>query len=360
MKTKYLFLIGLMLILAVVLGGCATGLAASSWPGLATDANNVYIASGPYVYAVNLQTGVEVWRYPAKAATATPYYATPALTPDGSQLIVGSFDHKLYSLNPLSGAQNWVFDRAKDRWIGGTLITDDTIYAVNADYNLYAISFSGTAKWVTPFRADQAIWGSPVTDGTNIYFGTLGRHVYAVNAQTGQKAWVQTVDGAVLGSPVLVPSTSSLYVSTYGGVLVSLNTGNGNILHQEKASSWIWSGPAQDDTHVYTGDGSGLVYAFPLTGAGQAWTQQLNGTIIGSPLVIGTTVVVGTEAGTVYFMDNTGQNIRTVFTDTGKIYATPVADASGTLILVAPTGGANPLIALDLTGATKWKFTPVK
>jgi outer membrane protein assembly factor BamB len=69
---------------------------------------------------------------------------------------------------------------------------------------------------------------------------------------------------------------------------------------------------------------------------------------------------VGTEAGTIYFMDTSGQNIRTVFTDTGKIYATPVADPSGTLILVAPTGGANPLVALDLTGATRWKFTPVK
>ena len=55
----------------------------------------------------------------------------------------------------------------------------------NADYNLYALSFTGTLKWVTPFQADQAIWGSPVSDGTNVYFGTLGRQVYAVNAQTG-------------------------------------------------------------------------------------------------------------------------------------------------------------------------------
>ncbi len=57
------------------------------------------------------------------------------------------------------------------------LVTKDTIYATNADYNLYALSFTGTLKWVTPFQADQAIWGSPVSDGTNVYFGTLGRQV---------------------------------------------------------------------------------------------------------------------------------------------------------------------------------------
>jgi len=355
MKTKYLVLIVLMLALAVVLGGCATGLTASSWPGITADANNAYIAGGPYVYAVNLQTGVEVWRFPAKAATSTPYYATPRLTPDG-QLIVGSFDHKLYSLNPQSGAQNWVFDQAKDRWIGGVLATSDAIYATNADYNLYALTFTGTLKWVAPFQADQAIWGSPVSDGTNVYFGTLGRQVYAVNAQTGRQTWVQTVNGAILGSPVL-GSNNTLYVGTYGGALVSLSTVDGKIIQQETTSSWIWSGPAQDGTNVYVGDANGMFYAFPMTGTGQPWTQQLSGSIVGSPLVSGSTIVVGTETGNVYFMDNTGQNVRPV-SISGKIYATPVV--AGTLVLVAPTGGSNLLVALDVNGTTKWSFTPAK
>ena len=355
MKTKYLVLIGLLLALAVILGGCTTGLTASSWSGVTADADNAYLAGGPFVYAVNLQTGVEVWRFPAKAATATPYYATPMLTPDG-QLIVGGFDHKLYSLNPLSGAENWRFDQAKDRWIGGVAIANETIYATNADYNLYALSFTGTLKWVTPFRADQAIWGSPVSDGTYVYFGTLGRHVYAVNAQTGKQAWVQTVDGAILGSPVLGPN-NSLYVGTYGGVLVVMNTSNGAIIQQRQASSWIWSGPAQDGTNVYVGDAKGMLYAFPMTGTGQPWSQQLNGAIIGSPLVSGNTIIVGTESGNVYFMDNTGQNLRPVSVS-GNIEASLVA--AGSLILVAPTGGDNPLVALDPTGAIKWKFAPTK
>jgi len=355
MKKKYLILIGLLLALAVVLGGCATGLTASSWPGVTADADNAYIAGGPYVYAVNLQTGMEAWRFPAKAATTTPFYATPMLTPDG-QLIVGSFDHKLYSLNPKSGAENWRFEQAKDRWIGAVLITDDAIYAANSDYKLYALTLTGTPKWVSPFQADQSIWGSPVSDGTNIYFGTLGRKVYAVNAQTGRQTWVQTVDGAILGSPVLGPN-NSLYVGTYSGVLVSLDTRNGEIVQQETTSSWIWYGPAQDGVYVYVGDANGMFYAFPMTGTGQSWTQQLNGAIIGSPLVNGSTIVVGTESGNLYFMDNTGQNVRPISVS-GKIHTSAVA--VGTLVLVAPTDGNNLLVAIDENGATKWSFTPAK
>ena len=359
MKTKYLILLGVALVLAIVLGGCTSGLTASSWSGVTADANNAYIAGGPYVYAVNLQTGAEVWRFPAKAAAATPYYATPALTPDG-QLIVASFDHKLYSLDPQSGVENWRFEQAHDRWIGGALITSDTIYAVNSDYNLYAVGFNGTAKWVAPFQADQAIWGTPVTDGTNIYFGTLGRQVYAVNAVTGKQVWMQKVDGAILGSPVL-GADNNLYISTYAGTLVTLSTSSGKIVNSQKTSSWMWSGPAIDETYVYAGDAAGKLYAFPVSSSGQPWTQQLNGAILASPLVSGKTVVVGTEAGNLYFMDNTGQNVKPVAVP-GKLYSNPVSvtTTDGSLILVAPTGGTNLLVALDLNGATKWAFTPAK
>jgi len=51
-----------------------------------------------------------------------------------------------------------------------------------------------------------------------IYFGTLGRKVYSVNAKTGKQVWMQVLDGAILGSPVL-GSTNALYLGTYGGTL---------------------------------------------------------------------------------------------------------------------------------------------
>jgi len=350
---KYFALIGLLFILAVLLSGCATGLAASSWPGVTADAKNAYVAGGAYVYAVDLQNGTQVWRFPDKASTANPFFATPALTSDG-QLIVGGFDKKLYSLNVQTGTSNREFDGAHDRWIGGPLVADNTIYAPNADYNLYALDLQGNLKW--SFRADQAIWGMPVSDGANVYFGTLGRRVYAVNAQSGQEVWSQGVDGAVLGSPAL-GSDGTLYVGTYGGTVYALDSASGTTLWTAAASSWIWTGPVLEDGEVYFGDEKGMFYAHPLTDAGASWQQQLNGAIVGSPLVTGDTIFVGTEAGNVYAMDSTGQNLRPI-SISGKVYATPVA--AGDLILVAPTGQDAVLVALDQTGAIKWSFIPPK
>ncbi|MGA2488855.1 MAG: PQQ-binding-like beta-propeller repeat protein [Anaerolineales bacterium] len=352
MKAKYLVFIGLLLALTMVLSGCASGLTASAWPAMTADAKYAYLAGGSYVYAVDLQTGAQVWRFPDKAS-ANPFDAAPVLTSDG-QLIVGGFDKKLYSLNPQTGLSTWQFTGAHDRWIGGALVVNDMIYAPNADYNLYAINLRGELQWT--FEADQAIWGVPISDGTNIYFGTLGRKVYAVNAQTGKQVWVKKVDGAVLGSPV-IGTDQTLYVDSYGGTVYALSTANGVVRWSAAASSWIWSGPALDGTTLYFGDGNGSLYAHPVGGTGQPWNKPLNGAIIGTPLVSGDNIIVGTEAGNVYFIDHTGTNLRPI-SISGKVYSSPVA--AGSLILVAPTGGNSTLIALDPTGAVKWSFIPPK
>ena len=353
MKTKVLVLLGLLLALALVLSGCASGLTASAWPAMIADAKNAYVAGGPYVYAVDLQTGAQTWRFPDKASV-NPFDATPALTGDG-QLIVGGFDKKLYSLNLQTGKSNWQFTGAHDRWIGGALVVDKLIYAVNADYNLYALTLQGALQWT--FTADQAIWGAAVSDGTNIYFGTLGRKVYAVNAQTGKQVWMQKVDGAILGSPVL-GTDATLYVDSNAGTVYALSTANGATRWKVAATSWIWSGPALDGNMLYFGDGKGVLFAHPTAGGtGQSWNKPLNGAIIGTPLISGDNIVIGTEAGNVYFVDRTGTKL-TPISIPGKIYSSPVA--AGKLILVAPTGGSATLTALDSSGAVKWSFIPPK
>ena len=358
MNKKYLVFLGLLLPLALVLSGCAAGLTAAAWPAMTADAKNAYLAGGPYVYAVSLQTGAQVWRFPSSASSANPFDATPVLTPDG-QLIVGGFDKKLYSLNPQTGASNWQFTDARDRYFGGVLVANNLIYAPNADYNLYALDLKGKLQWT--FAADQSIWGAPVSDGTNVYFGTLGRKIYAVDAKTGKKVWMQVLDGAVLGSPVL-GSGNELFVGTYGATLYALNTADGKTLWAKPASNWIWAGPVSDGTNLYVGDASGKLAAYPVAGGNKLWEQTLNGAIIGSPCLCGDKIVVGTEAGTVYFIDPTGKILQTItLSTTMKVYATPAA--GGTLTLVAPTSSASTdpvLVALDAAGATKWAFIPPK
>ncbi|KAF0108390.1 MAG: pyrrolo-quinoline quinone [Anaerolineaceae bacterium] len=362
MKKKFLALIVLLPVLVVFLAGCATGLTASAWPGIATDSEAAYVAGGPYVYAVNTQTGVELWRFPGKASTAYPFYAVPLLTDDG-QLIFGGFDHKLYSLDPSlpaevyktepEKAQNWVFEGAHDHYIGSVLVAGDMVYAPNSDYHLYAVSLaSGSLQW--SFKADQSLWAAPATDGANVYFGTLGGKVYALDAQTGELVWKTVADSAVLGSPVV--KNGLVYVTTYSGSLVALDAASGAIRWNKPLAGRVWSGPLLDGDSLYFGDANGNLYAFDLDG-NLVWQQALKGAVVGSPLIKNGVLVAGTDLGNVYFINVASQE-RDLVPVSGKVFASPAA--AGTMFLVAPTDGDILLIALDQTGAQKWVFTPAK
>jgi outer membrane protein assembly factor BamB len=353
LKVKIILLILSSLALGLLLSGCATGLTPSSWPGITSDGATVYVASATAVYAVNLENGSELWRFPEKADAKKTFYAAPVLTPDG-QLIVGGYDHILYSLNPQNGQINWQYADARDRWIGSVLVANDLIYAPNADYNLYAFNLKGEFQW--KFAARQALWAAPVTDGLRVYLGSLDRKVYALNARSGQLAWEEVLAGAVLSSPVQ-GGDGRLYVVTFGGNVIALDTATGDQLWQFSAGDFVWSAPVFKDGEVYFGDSSGIFYALNTSTGAQDWSLQPNSPILGTPLAVGDHILFGTEAGDLFAVDTQGQNIWKL-TVSGKLYGAPVA--GGDLILVAPVGGQSLLIALDQAGVQKWAFTPVK
>ncbi len=353
MKTKFLVLILGALALSLFLSGCATGLTPSSWPGIAVDAETAYAASAAHVYAVSLENGSELWRFPEKADAKKSFFAAPVLTPDG-QLIVGGYDHILYSLNPQNGQVNWEFAAGRDRWIGSVLVANDLIYAPNADYTLYALNLKGELQW--KFQARQSLWSAPVTDGQRIYLGSLDHKVYALDARSGKSVWEKSLTGAVLSSPLL-GSKGQLYVTTFGGDLFSLETTKGTELWKFATPSFIWGQPALNAWKLYFGDADGNFYALDASYGAKNWSVQPNGPILGTPLVVGDLILFGTESGELVAVNTQGKNVWTQ-TVGGKLYGPPIA--GGNLILVAPVENQALLSAFDLTGTQKWAFTPAK
>ena len=148
-KTRFLTLLVLMIIAGSVLSACTGGAGVvASFPGITVDpaSETVYLASGPHIYSVNLANGTERWRYPEKADGKITFYASPALTEDG-QLIQGSYDHKLYSLNVSSRQLNWTFANATDVYVAQPLVTGGKVYAPNSDTSVYALDKTGALVW---------------------------------------------------------------------------------------------------------------------------------------------------------------------------------------------------------------------
>ncbi|MCJ7435711.1 MAG: PQQ-binding-like beta-propeller repeat protein [Anaerolineales bacterium] len=349
--TLILFVLLAALFLSSCVGGSATR-GGTSWPGLAADADNVYIADGTYVYAATLADGKQLWKFPEKSSSS--FFAPPVLTEDG-QLLVGSEgnDHALYSIDPKTGKEKWPgpFSGAEDRWIASPLVFNDTIYAPNADGNLYILNMEG--KLIEAVNLGGALWSAPVTDGKYIYITSLDHQFHAIDIASQKIVSTVELGGAIPGGPAV--GTDGLYVGSFSKKLEVISNGDHRVLTE--TPNWIWSGPVLDGETLYYTDLDGNVYSFDIASEKQNWSVKLDGAIVASPLVVGDQVIVATEAGTVTSLDKDGKNVwdRAVG---GKIYSNIVT--SGELILVSPVSADINVAALDLNGKLVWSFTPEK
>ena len=358
MNLKKIFILSAALMLAALLSGCsASAMQSNSWSGLSADAEKAYITNGTFVYAVNLNSGNQAWRYPAEKADAKEsFFATPVLTEDG-QLLVASAgaNHSLISLDPTSGNANWAFSDPEGIWIGSPLAIDETIYAPNTDGKLYAFDLKGNFLWAK--HIGGALWSQPVSDGEFIYIASLDHHIYAFDLRTQEVAWDTKVSGAILGSPVL-SADGILYLGSFGAKVDAISSSTHNEVWSIETEGWIWDAPVIEDDTLYISELEGNFYAVNVSDGSQLWNPvQTNGAIIGSPLVIEDFIVVGTEAGSAYAIDRDGA-IVWQYAIGGKLYTTPVQGDD--LLLFSPKELESEaiLVALDLEGREVWKFIP--
>ncbi len=372
MNTKRFPLILLVLVGALLLSACVGGAArGSSWPGLAADTENAYLADGSQLFGVRLTDGAQMWKYPEKTDAKTAFYATPILLGDG-RMVVGSAgtDHCLFVIDSTkvdqstkTPAANCFFAAAKDRWVASPLIVGNTVYAPNNDGTLYVVDLTNsTLLWSLVIGGSGHLWSAPVSDGKMLYLSSLDHFVYAVDLQSHKVAWKADLGGSVSGSPALSADGKSLFVASFASKVFALDAVNGNILWETVTKGWVWSSPTVSGGSVYAADLAGQLYALDAATGKIIWsvkpyTGDANLAIAGSPFVSGDQIIVTTESGSVYAVDNQGKNVWTASLK-GNIYTAAVQ--SGTLILVAPlsSGADFYMTAFDSTGATRWSFKP--
>jgi len=349
-------LILIVIALAMLTGAC-TGNAvtvASGWAGVATDEDTAYLAFNNHVHAINLDSGVERWRFPAEADAKITFYAAPALTDDG-QLIVGGYDNVLYSLSTATGQVNWKFEGAEGRFVGSVLVAGETIYAPNANHRLYALGLDGKMAWATPFETGEPLWAQPVADPACdcIYLTSMDHKIYAVNAQTGRQIWATPdLGGAIVGTPAL-GEDGRLYAGTFASEMLALDAGTGEILWRFATQKWAWASPAIEGETLYFGDLSGTFYALDRQTGQVLWQLQPGGAIVGKPLVYESGIYFTTETGSLLSVTPEGATRWNLPFDL-DLHAGPVA--AGETILVASSDSEKLLIAVDSNGVQKWSF----
>ncbi len=352
---KYIIIFITILAFSITASACSgSRLSASGWPGLTTDQDNAYLAAGQHVYAVNLKNGTLRWKYPAEAQNNVTFFGAPALTDDG-QLIITGYDSNVYSLNPANGEENWRYERAQDRFIAGALVTPKGIFAASADHNLYAISLEGGELW-SPFETDEPIWAPPSTTEAYecIYLASMDHHIYAINIEDGALLWkTEDLGGPIVSKPIIADGT--IFASTFANEVLAIDAEDHDVLWRFETQDWAWASPIPDGDQVYASDLSGTFYALDQETGDLAWQIQPGGRIVSASLVTGDKIYFGTDEGSLIVADKNG-TIQRNQTVEGELYTSPAANED--LILVAPTGNENLLIAYDENGVKRWDFAP--
>jgi outer membrane protein assembly factor BamB len=181
----------------------------------------------------------------------------------------------------------------------------------------------GSVVWRTPFSGAGSGMGDcpPVSDGARVYcdymmpqspgpYTTIGspgvQHAYAIDLATGKKVWDIALQHGIVpprneaAIPLLMNGT--LYFgSSVAPWMHAIDTATGHVVWQMKTHGSVKGGLVDVDGVIYFGDSKGYLWALSAK-SGVVIGDKLMGSgfNVGSPIVIGRTLIIGSTIGTVY------------------------------------------------------------
>jgi len=356
MKKKLFLTLIPLAALSLFLAACGSSVAAGSWPGITYDETRslVYVAYNQSVHALQIENGLERWKFPVEPQGGFATYAAPQLTEDG-QLIIGGYNNTLYSLNPENGALNWPFAEAGNRYIGSALAIGELIFAPNADQRLYILD--GQGNLVNTFPTQDPQWGQPASDGSSVYLTSMDHFLYALDAQSGEELWKLDLEATIVGSPAL-GADGMLYIGTLDHTLFAVDAQSHREVWRMPTKGWVWATPLILGGQLFVGDLDGIFYGVDAASGVETWRVDTGGAITATPALFNDSLYIGNEAGRLFSISLDGRSRELALPEAyqGPYYSSPIV--AGDLLLLGLTNNPSILVALDEAGSIVWSFPP--
>jgi outer membrane protein assembly factor BamB len=323
-----------------------------------------------------------------KFQTGAGIFSSPAVL--GGVVYVGSLDTNFYAIDAESGAERWRF-RTDGPIRSSPAVVDGTVYFYSRDGLVYALQASnGQEAWrcriaetnqTRSFDDYEYFDSSPtVVDGV-LYIGSGDKHLYAIQAETGQVLWKFPVNGKVSSPPAVAGGT--VYFGVTDGNFFALDAVSGTQLWKFKTQGNSGNGypkgdvlhaPVVVDGQVFFGSRDSAVYALDAATGVRKWRRDImggynwaanspavwNGLLLIGSSITGALVAIDTSTGIQKWQVSTYQGLA--------LYSSP-AIAEGVAyfgtgnVQVSLLAPAHPRVmpgylqAVDLaTGKNKWKY----
>jgi outer membrane protein assembly factor BamB len=268
------------------------------------------------VHALDARTGKERWSFKTGGAVRT----RPTVAADA--LYVQADDGYLYKIGAADGKERWrvavvdkpverlPFDNPKsrfDRFGSDVTVDGGQLYLGTHGGRVLALEpTKGTTVW--EFQAGDAVLAAPAVRDGRVYFGSYDKNVYALDAATGKLVWKTDTKGAVVSTPALTKEGDLLVVGNRAYDLLGIDAKTGAVAWKQYIwFSWVESSVSIEDGVAYVGSSdAAAAYAFDARAGRPIWKTDVFGWAWGQLAVDADRVYVGASSQVGYTADHDG------------------------------------------------------
>lgn len=294
-------------------------------------------------------TGRELWRFNPNGTIFSP----PAFDPQQGRIYFGASDKRLYALDA-RGFFLWAFESGDNIATRPLILNEDEdkdedendlVIFGSEDRHIYALdALTGQERWRK--ETGGPVVSSPAFAAGVVVIGSDDGAVYGLDASTGEERWLYPTEDAVEAS--IVASEDVVYVASRDGNLYALSAAMGEEIWVASVGQTIRFAPALAAEQLFVVDEGGYLSAFNRQSGEELW-QTVEQDYLGTPLVVGQSLLVSSQEGVVRFaFDGTRQPENWQTTEEASIRFGP--SEGGDALWLADNTGALWRLGLPLFG----------
>ncbi len=265
--------------------------------------NRVYFASGGRIYAVNAETGSQLWRFPLDEALPAAISSSPIV--NGGEVYFTSGDGKLFALKANTGTIDWQFDTRSSS--GNSLVLDNgVVYFGTGNGKIWAIdtqTHDTVGQWKNGIQLSDEVTGPMIVSKGMVFALTLDQVLHGVSQAAGKERWYVHLQGTVLRQTPLHVG-EFLYVAN-GSNLTCVVTQNGSVKWTQFMPTDASAAPITAGDNVYVFGQNRSLYSYDLRTGRPKTTKpaKLDNDVLSKPVVEGNTMFVTATSGGIYALD---------------------------------------------------------
>jgi outer membrane protein assembly factor BamB len=212
----------------------------------------------------------------------------------------------VYAVDAETGKDLWRFKAGRDVW-AAPLAAENMIYIAALDHHVYAVDrATGSLRWQKDMGA--AVAGEPTLDSGTLYVGIFSNQLVALDAATGDQRWSFTAENWVWNGPAV--GQGVLYLTDVSGNVFAIDATSGQKIWAVKPGGQMRARPVLSGNNLYVGDRSGNIFALDPANGSTRWTHLLKGQLLVPAIVVSDTVLVAPY---------TGDNLLSAYSPTGDL-----------------------------------------